>query len=301
MGIIKWLNSHAIPATIFYFALMGGIAWGVNQSIADRAASTDIEGVDLLAIYDDSEAAGRSISVTNFRGDNLNAIVNAETGVSDPQITMYDIEDTAGTAKIIGLSAGGSNAIVMSLGVEDTDSTTGSTYVQFDGTDQVTKYSRPAAHSQRIIIANTSAGDYTVAGVSGELGTDLEDWNGVTIGVIRTSGDFDVIIPDCDATMTINGVSSTIADYDAQIEICQAVQSQTVSVVSASGTDNFQTRDGTGLTDGFELDSPGGAMKWMCVTLVCVPSAGGNGVWGVMRETGGTDAIDPTWAGATAD
>ena len=300
MGIIKWLNSHVVTSIILYFALMVGVAWSANQAISDRTALAVMPADDdVLAIYDLSTTSGKSIAVSVFRGDNLNAIVNAETGVSDPQITMYDIEDAAGTAKIMGLSAGGSNAIVMSLGVEDTDSTTGSTYVQFDGTDQVTKYSRPAAHSQRIIIANTSAGDYTV---TSSLGTNLEDWNGVTIGVIRTGGDFDVIIPDCDDEMTINGVTSVIADYDAQIEICQAVQSQTVSVVSASGTDNFQTRDGTGYADGRELDSPGSAMKWMCVTLVCVPSAGGNGVWGVMRETGGTDAIDPTWVtGGAAD
>ena len=156
MGIIKWLNSHAIPATIFYFALMGGIAWGVNQSIADRTASTDIEGVDLLAIYDDSEAAGRSISVTNFRGDNLNAIVNAEAGVTDPQITIYDNNDGAtGTAAIYGQSVDGTKAIVMSIGVEK-ETTGNASYIELDGINQTVDVLKPLDSVPKFISTSSS-------------------------------------------------------------------------------------------------------------------------------------------------
>ena len=134
MGIIKWLNSHAIPATIFYFALMGGIAWGVNQSIADR---TPLEAMpadgDLIAIYDLDATAGKSIAVSTFRGDNLNAIVNAATGVTDPTIMMYDSSDDDGTAKIKGTSVGGDTVhdIVMSFYVDVAGDET--EFLQLDG------------------------------------------------------------------------------------------------------------------------------------------------------------------------
>ena len=143
MGIIKWLNSHAIPATIFYFALMGGIAWGVNQSIADRTAleAMPADG-DLIAIYDLDATAGKSIAVSTFRGDNLNAIVNAATGVTDPAITMYDSSSAAGTADIYGTSTG-SYDVVMSLGVEDSGSATGTDYIQLNGTTETVSILKP--------------------------------------------------------------------------------------------------------------------------------------------------------------
>ena len=143
MGIIKWLNSHAIPATIFYFALMGGIAWGVNQSIADRTAleAMPADG-DLIAIYDLDATAGKSIAVSTFRGDNLNAIVNAATGVSDPAITMYDSSAAAGTADIFGTSTGAYD-VVMSLGVEDSSSATGTDYIQLNGTTETVDVLKP--------------------------------------------------------------------------------------------------------------------------------------------------------------
>ena len=143
MGIIKWLNSHAVPATIFYFALMGGIAWGVNQSIADRTAleAMPADG-DLIAIYDLDATAGKSIAVSTFRGDNLNAIVNAEAGVVSPTITMYDDNGTStGTAAIYGTTVDGDYDVVMSLGVEVGGSTV--SFLELDGINETVDILKP--------------------------------------------------------------------------------------------------------------------------------------------------------------
>ena len=90
----------------------------------------------------------------------------------------------------------------------------------------------------------------------------------------------------------------TIAKWQAQITICQANASETVQVISADTSDKFMLRDGTALDADDELNSPGDARKFMCVTLICAPDAA-DGLWFVFNETGcysnGTDAIDCEW------
>ena len=142
MGLIKWLNRHAFTSIFLYFVLMMGVAWAANEAINARTAATSIQDADMLAIYDDDAGAGRSITVSNFRGDNLNAIVNAETGVAEPQITMYDSSTAAGTADIYGTSTG-SFYVVMSLGVEDSSSATGTDYIQLNGTTEKVNVLKP--------------------------------------------------------------------------------------------------------------------------------------------------------------
>ena len=143
MGLIKWLNRHVFTSIVIYFALMVGVGWTVNQSIADRTALEVMPADDDdIAIYDTDAGTGKSIAVSTFRGDNLNAIVNAATGVTDPVITMYDSSSAAGTADIYGTSTG-SYDVVMSLGVEDSSSATGTDYIQLNGTTETVDVLKP--------------------------------------------------------------------------------------------------------------------------------------------------------------
>ena len=64
-------------------------------------------------------------------------------------------------------------------------------------------------------------------------------------------------------------------------------------VVVADVDDYFQLRDGTSLTDGYELNSPGIAQRRICVTVVCIGTAAG--VWAIFDETGGNGTLDPSW------
>ena len=144
MGIIKWLNSHVVTSIILYFALMVGVAWSANQAISDRTALAVMPADDdVLAIYDLSTTSGKSIAVSVFRGDNLNAIVNAETGVTDPQITMYDDNGAStGTAAIYGQSVDGTKAIVMTIGVEE-ETTGNAAYIELDGITETVDVLKP--------------------------------------------------------------------------------------------------------------------------------------------------------------
>ena len=85
----------------------------------------------------------------------------------------------------------------------------------------------------------------------------------------------------------------------AHIWICQANASQTVSIAPYTA-DKFVLKDGSTLTTGYELDSPGSAYKSMCVHLV-YRGITTYGVWVVFDETSaaGTDA---SWvSGGAAD
>lgn len=116
---------------------MVGIAWAANQHIGarDRLAVMPADD-DVLAIYDTDAGAGLGIEVSVFRGDNLNAIVNADTvGSATPGVTTYDSDDAAGTSYFHGTSLGGINAIVMALGVEEADGDT-QTYIELDGVNE---------------------------------------------------------------------------------------------------------------------------------------------------------------------
>ena len=242
---------------------------------------------------------------------NLVAIADAETGVVNPGITMYDDNGTStGTAFIYGTTVDGDYDVVMSIGVEEDGSNI--SYIKPDGINEVTKFSRPIGAAVRMVDIDTSSGDYTV---TSSLGTNLEDWNGVWLMTTHTSGNYDVVIPDCATPLNINGVSSDINKYDPQITVCQKNASETVQVVSASAADYFVIRDGTNLADGYEINSSGAAQRHMCVFLTCAPIASTDGAWVIINETGGepctsvdsgthacTDGIDPSWVtGGAAD
>ena len=141
MKLIKFLNRHVFISIILYFALMVGVAWAVSEHIAARTQMTDPPADDdVLAIYDTNAGTGLGIEVSVFRGDNLNAIVNAETGVTDPAITMYDSSPGAGTADIFGTSTGAYD-IIMSLWVDVAGTPT--EYLQIDGVSETVDVLKP--------------------------------------------------------------------------------------------------------------------------------------------------------------
>ena len=75
--------------------------------------------------------------------ENLEAIADAETGVSDPMIMMYDSDDAAGTAMIKGTSVGGDtlNDIIMSFWVDVAGIET--EYLQLDGVTETVDVLKP--------------------------------------------------------------------------------------------------------------------------------------------------------------
>jgi len=139
MNLIKFFNRHVFTSIILYFALMVGVAWAVTEHIAARTKLAVMpDDNDVLAIYDTDAGLGYGIEVSVFRGTNLNAIVNAASGVASPGITMYDSSAEAGTAFVYGTSTGAYD-VVMSLGVEDSSSASGSPYIELNGTTETTK------------------------------------------------------------------------------------------------------------------------------------------------------------------
>ena len=67
------------------------VAWAANQHIGARTKLAVLPADDdVLAIYDLSTTTGKGIEVAVFRGTNLNAIVDAYTGVGTPGMTLYD-------------------------------------------------------------------------------------------------------------------------------------------------------------------------------------------------------------------
>ena len=89
MKLVKFLNRHVFTSIILYFMLMVGVAWAVSEHIAARTKLAVMPADDdVLAIYDTNAGTGLGIEVSVFRGDNLNAIVNASTGVPDDDLTV---------------------------------------------------------------------------------------------------------------------------------------------------------------------------------------------------------------------
>ena len=141
MKLIKFLNRHVFISIILFFSLMVGVAWAVSEHIAARTKLAVMPADDdVLAIYDTNAGTGLGIEVSVFRGDNLNAIVNAETGVADPGITMYDSSAGAGTADIFGTSTGAYD-IIMSFWVDVAGAPT--EYLQIDGVSETVDVLKP--------------------------------------------------------------------------------------------------------------------------------------------------------------
>ena len=93
---------------------------------------------------------GDALTISNGAGTinfvphaNLEAVADAETGVTDPMITMYDDNDGAtGTAAIYGTSVDGTKAIVMSIGVEE-ETTGNAAYIELDGINETVDVLKP--------------------------------------------------------------------------------------------------------------------------------------------------------------
>ena len=217
MGLIKWLNRHAFTSIFLYFVLMMGVAWAANEAINARTAATSIQDADMLAIYDDDAGAGRSITVSNFRGDNLNAIVNAETGVTDPGITMYDDNGTStGTAFIYGTSVDDTKAIVMSIGVEE-ETSGNAVYIELDGINKTVDVLKPLT-----VTGSIDAGTEVVA-FNSALDLGSATYNDRCSGLFWMTGasnaDVVVTLPDsafCSTTVTkeLDFYNNETGDYD---------------------------------------------------------------------------------------
>ena len=87
---------------------------------------------------------------------NLTAIADAEAGVTNPGITMYDNNDGAtGTSFIYGQSVDGTKAIVMSIGVEE-ETTGNAVYIELDGINERVDVLKPLNAGIDIAIKSAS-------------------------------------------------------------------------------------------------------------------------------------------------
>ncbi len=118
--IEKWMERNSFLVIVLFFNLMLGIAWAASEHIGARSTlDTMPADDDRVVVWDKDVATGYAQEVSVFRGANLNAIVNAETGVASPGITMYDINDANGTGDPSGdvVTLTGAIAVVNGEGI----------------------------------------------------------------------------------------------------------------------------------------------------------------------------------------
>ena len=245
MKIIKFMERNFLISTWCFFILMLGVAWAANQHIGARTKLAELPADDdVLAIYDLSTTTGKGIEVSEFRGDNLNAIVDAESGVANPGITMYDDNGTAtGTAFINGTTVDSNKDVVMSIGVEEEGSETPAVYIELDsinGTVDVNKPltapnidagikfgSKGAAYNIETTESSVCRKAYSLFGASASVTFTLPDESVCGSGDAKEfyfvdldndAGDDLIVDPNGTDEIYINGVSCT----DGVAVICQS-------------------------------------------------------------------------------
>ena len=190
---------------------------------------------------------------------NLDAIADAEAGVADPGITMYDNNDGAtGTSFIYGQSVDGTKAIVMSIGVEE-ETTGNAAYIELDGINKTVDVLKPLTVAGSIdasIKYSTKSVSYNIETTESSVCRKAYSAFGHTTTVVFTlpdesvcgSGDakefyFADLVNTAGYDMTIdvnggtdeiflNGVSCT----DGKAVLCTSDTGNSVHVIGASET-----------------------------------------------------------------
>lgn len=208
---------------------------------AVSAQATDITFTD----KDDSSATASAAG--NLVDDDVNEIkdaVNSKADKASPTFTgtistpaisvdpstapgweFEDSDDAAGTATIYGNSSGGTNDVVMSVGVED--STGESTvYIEVDGVDETVDFLKPTTHTAiQIPSGTTLPGTCT----TGQLYVDTDADTDGELYICRTTDTWKAVDDD-----GAGGMATT--DIDTSAEIIAIVGDETGSGALVFGT-----------------------------------------------------------------
>ena len=252
-----------------------------NPLTADLdVGSYEIEssGTDDIVIRLPDTAGARKIIVKDSAGATVWELDS--DGVQNPDSTpsaSWRDNDTGNIAfSISGNDAGtySDTSIKTRSGSAETE------MILLNGQDGEVNIEKPLTAARKIIEANTTSAD--------DSSLTAADLFGSEVWVSRTSGNYDLILPDC---------GTGVADLTHHLRVCQRWQSQTVSIAPASG-DDFKLSNNTNTTAGNELDSPGAASTYQCVDLVCL---GSSDRWLIANETG-RYGLSTTWTdGGAAD
>ena len=199
---------------------------------------------------------------------NLDAIADAETGVADPAITMYDSSAAAGTADIFGTSTGAYD-IIMSLWVDVAGDPT--EYLQIDGVSETVDVLKPIIPSKGIGIPKTA---YTA-------NYDIQ-----TADPTICEKEF-IMGSSSDADVEFELPASGFCDVDsATVRQFYFINNETgaayVMYIDPNGTDNIQETGQAVCTNGFKYACTDGG------TFITVIGVGSNG-WYVIDHNGNCD------------
>ena len=172
--------------------------WGHYHYDASNNNTSNPESPPDVIVPDNSSGTGAWILDRDIEVHaNLMAIADAEAGVSNPGITMYDDNGTGtGTAFIYGTTVDDNKDVVMSIGVEEEGSETPAVYIELDGINETVDVLKP------LTAPGINAGTYT------------DWWNTHSDQTL----DLDDTYPGvCDLTLVVYDPTDT--DHDVEIEL----------------------------------------------------------------------------------
>jgi len=106
----------------------------------------------------------------NVNGDDLSSLPSA-----DPTVTLRDSDNDAGTGKVYANSSGGTNDIIMYLGVEDSGGEN-QTYVELDGVSETVDSIKPFNATAGATVSSA----FTATGLVGDEDLQSEDFGDFT-------------------------------------------------------------------------------------------------------------------------
>ena len=190
---VPWIKVQPRDADLTSIAALSTSSYG--RALLESAQPDDGELVigdtgNGTPIWGNITETGDSLTVSNGAGTinlvphaNLEAIADAEAGVADPAITMYDTSAGAGTADIFGTSTGAYD-IIMSLWVDVAGTPT--EYLQIDGVSETVDVLKP-------LDAGTKWASVTQTDLDLSSATNC---SGQYYFLASSTGDGELILPD---------------------------------------------------------------------------------------------------------
>ncbi len=181
------LNHTLTPGQVGYFVYSGS-AWTVmweQFTIIPAATITVVDSTDATSYVALFDSATGNLAIKTDLGityDSTTGILYTSGGYStaptaSPSFTMQDSDAAPGQAGIYGMSAGGAYDVIMSLGVEDSASSTVPTvYIELDGVTETVDILKPLVASTTVTVGTSLLPD-TVDGAT--IGSTSAEWSDI--------------------------------------------------------------------------------------------------------------------------
>src|SRR5574343_563018 len=230
-----------------------------------------------------------------------------------PDIILNDSDDAAGTASIKANSSGGTNDIVLTIGVEDS-SGAGTAYIEVDGVSETVDLLKPVAIAAAGVKLTGDNGSLTILGIGDGQDEDVKidlntTANQITISSPASSADtvsFSAL--NLVTTGTINGAVKVEKDDDTLassqcygtfhwfsggaetitlpaavvgMNLCVYASDATVKNIDPNGTDTIVLTTAA-LAAGCQINSSGAAGDFICLVSFTAnqwTAVGRSGVW----------------------